>query len=387
MSNRKRHIRGRGTVYKDEEPGRTTKWRAEKYVRLPDGRRKRIKVRGRTVDEALDLLDERVKEAQRTNPDAKRLTVSQYFDIWLDHKATTLRASSLHAYRQDFRLYIEESIGGVQLARVATYQLQSLINEIVNDGHPAMADRVYRTLRAAFRQAVRWDYIATNPIDGVEPVRRPQVKRSAWDAKNALAFLKVARDSNYYLAFVLAITAGLRRGEIVTLEWGDIAGNLIHVRRTASVKAPGGVAPPKTEAGARTVRVADEVAALLAEHRGADDDPVFPGRGSRYTNPRTLNREFELLLEKVDVPKIRFHDLRRTYATLLADGGAPPKAIQKLLGHSTWRLAMEVYLGVLADQEAAAVVDLGGGSFGGTGGTSGGNPSVRDDTGEGEDGE
>jgi integrase len=370
---RQRHVRGRGTVYKEEKPERKTRWVAEKYVRLPDGRKVRIRARARIQEEALEELDRKIAAAKKANPAADKQTVDAFMVRWLEHKKANVRASTHYQYERDHALHIKPKLGGIKLSRLTAYQVQRVLTDIQSAGHHAMADRVRRTLKQALRQAVKWDLLSANPLDKLDPIRRRPVKRGVWTPEEIRRFLKEAESSPYYLAFVLGIATGMRKGEILALTWGDVGGSRVSVSKTVSKRAEGGIAPPKTAAGERKVRVTPDVERLILSHRNGetDSDPIFPGRGtrrSRLANPRTLSRELDRLIGVAKVPEIRFHDLRRTYATMLALQGAHPKVIQKALGHSTPTLAMQIYTDVLEEQEERAVIEMPGGMPGGSGG-------------------
>lgn len=358
-----RNAHGLGSTYKEPSRGG---WVAEKRIRLPNGQHHRIRARAKTEKEALRKRDQLERAARDGFLDASKTTTSAFMRRWFDYKRPNVRASTFRTYERDWEL-ARPALGNLPLARVTPMHIQGVLTSLQNkrskrapNGAHAAADKVRRTLKQAFGQAVRWGVLPANPADRVDPVPRPPVERGVLTPHQAQQLLRVSEGSNYHAIFAVAITAGLRKGELLALEWRDITPSGIHVRRTLSLGAKGGTAPPKTRAGARFVPTPSETISLLGE--GGPHKLVFPGRGGGYRNPRNTTRALHHYLGVAGLPKIRFHDLRRTYATLLAAQGTHPRVIQKLLGHSTPTLAMTIYTDVLAEQEREAVV---GGLFGG----------------------
>ena len=366
-----RSARGTGSVY-EEDPknraNRTTQWVGEKWVTLPDGRRKRVKVRGTTQTETVAKLERRVREVVLENPDATRQGAVEFLEEWLKHKAAHVRASTLRAYEQDVA-HLRDPLRGLRLARVQSRHIQAAVDRLASDGHPSMADRVRRTAKQAFRQAIKWGLLNANPVDQLDPVRRPEPKRGVMTAAEMGKLLSAAEGTVYYWVFVVALSTGMRKGEVLALKWGDVAPDGVTVRRTLSHRAAGdGTGPPKTRAGVRFVPVPPHtMAGLLATRSELDgpDDWVFTTRSGKRFSPRNVSHALHVAQRRAGVPEIRFHDLRRTYATQLAAGGAHPRVIQALLGHSTPTLAMTIYTEATESARRAAVVDvLGGGSSG-----------------------
>lgn len=368
---KRRAARGRGTIYKDTDPRRTTQWIAEKHVRLPDGRTKRVRARGRTQDEAFALLDKKEAAAKRENPSAERLTVEQFMTRWLAYKRQQVRASTMTNYELESRRYIVPTLGRTPLARLTALQVQTMLDQIMttaeqqttshHKGRRAMADRVRRTLAQALRQAVKWDLLARNPMDKLDPIRKAPVKRGVMTPEQLGQFFQAAAGDPLEDLFVLAISTGLRKGELLALQWRDVGPTTILVQRTVSKGAPGGLAAPKTPAGYRIVPIPDELGRHLLRQRREhehDDDPVFSTRTGRRVGARNVTRTFERITARAGLPTIRFHDLRRTFATLQAKRGTHPRTIQALLGHSTPTLAMTVYTDVLEEQIRAATLDV-----------------------------
>jgi integrase len=360
----RRSRRGQGTIYQETDPKRSTRYRGQRWVTLPDGQHARVTARGMTEKDVLAKLDRAERRLKDAHPDADRMTLAHFVERWLEHKRPQVQPSTYYAYQQALRGHLLPALGEARLARVTAASLQAVVDRVSVTAGPAAADRVRRYALQALEQAKRWGLLARNPAEGVERVRRPGTKRVAWTVEQATAFLRAASASPYYPLFYTAITTGLRQGELLALRWGDVLADHLVVRRTYSQRAPGKVQEPKSGSSHRRVPLSPEGVAVLGR-RGAAEALVFPSRGGGMVNHGNLVRAFHRCRERAGLPAARFHDLRRTYASILASAGHHPSVIQRLLGHRTPDLALRVYTDVTDERAALAVVTLSGGCSGG----------------------
>ena len=351
---------GEGTLYEESDPRRTTRWRAEKDVTLPDGRMRRVIARGRTQKEALAKLDKKEREYRHANPDADKMTMEQYLTRWLEFKRPTLRNSTVRTYERDIG-HVLASMGDKRLARVKPVDVQELLTKFQAKGQHAQADKIRRTLKQAFHQAVKWDLLAGSPVDRLDPIRVPAPKRGVWTEAQAEAFLRTLRENSrgriYYPIFLAALNTGLRKGELIGLEWRHVTSTGIMVQQAYSRYAEGKLDQPKTESGVRRIPLAPDVVEAFGP-RGNLHDPVFHTRNGTRHGERNLSRALVTYAGRAGVPVIRFHDLRRTYATILSTRGVPPRVVQRLLGHATPHLAMAVYQDVFEESIDGAVLGI-----------------------------
>lgn len=373
----KRRLNGEGTVYEEGDPRRKTTHRAQIEVRLPNGQVKRVVARGNSATEALRKVRLKAARAATVPLEADRLRLGEYLDTWLEHKASSVRASTLATYKNDVA-HIKRHLGGKPIGRIRAYDVQEMLMAVQraapgnHRGMRSQADKIRRTLKQAMRQAVRWELLGRNPLEHLEPLAKPVVKRGVWTPAEIARFLDAARTAQrpiYYPFFVTALFTGARVGELLALQWQDVEGDHIHIRRTWTRHTASQTQPTKTRAGERTIPVAPFVTEAMGERR-LETDLVFRGQGSR-PRPENLRRALRHYAAKANVEPIRVHDLRRTYATTLARLGHHPRVIQKLLGHATPTLAMTVYTDVLEEQEHAARLQpedvMGGANFGADG--------------------
>jgi integrase len=183
----------------------------------------------------------------------------------------------------------------------------------------------------------------------------------------------VTREDHLRALWVLALHTGLRRGELLGLRWGDVDLDraVLHVRR--SLVQSGGVMgfqEPKTSSGRRTIALDAPCVVALREHRARqaeqrlrmgslwqDHDQVFATELGTPLEPSNVDWRFRALLARAGVPRIPFHGLRHTHATLLMKHGVHPKVASERLGHANITLTLSTYSHVLPQmqEEAAAI--------------------------------
>jgi integrase len=211
-------------------------------------------------------------------------------------------------------------------------------------------------LREMLGHAVEWGYLSANPA---QRVRRPRAEPNhdgmqALDADQVRRLLASAA-SDARTLLLCAVTTGIRRGELLALKWGDVdwSGRRVWVRR--SVGADGRFQQPKTRGSVRAVALTPTLASALRLHRMASsfkgqDDLIFPSElGTPLDGRNMVRRYFEPALREAGLPRIRFHDLRHTFASLLIAQGEHPKLISEQLGHASVQITLDRY-GHLMDQ-------------------------------------
>jgi integrase len=357
----KRRGQGEGSIYKRAD-GR---WSAQ--VTLPTG--KRHTVYARTRRECAAKLAEVQADPSRTATPG-RITVATYLDRWLASCRETLRSTTLSTYRSLVRCHIEPRIGAAQLGRLTPIAIQQLYADLAADKvSPRTRQAVHALLRRALGEAVHLGMLSDN---AAARVRRPRVARvevQALDARQVRRLLDAAKGDPYESLYVVAVTAGLRQGEIFGLKWKDIdlRRRRLSVRRSV-VDAGGhrGIAEPKTAAGRRVVELPSMAVAALRAHREARLSIPHPeafvftdSRGGPLRRSNFLRRQWAPLLKRAKLEGTRFHDLRHTCASLLLLTGVHPKVVQERLGHATIAVTLGTYSHVLGtlQREAADKLD------------------------------
>lgn len=364
----------RGSITK-----RGTSWTA--VVDLPPdpttGKRRQKRVTARTRKDVELEVAKLIGKAQTGFTDAGKITVRDYLDDWLESVGPSLRPSTARRYRDVVRLHIASQIGNLRLGRLSPGDVQRLYtNRLAAGLSSTSVHHIHAILHRALDQAVKLGLLTRNVTDAVDPPRRQNPEMQVWSVSEASRVLAAAEGDELEALWRLAITTGMRRGEILGLRWSDIdfAAGTLAVRRTLSRGSTSRleVGEPKTTAGRRRVALPASTVASLRRHQTrqkslwlaigqgyGDRELVFATVNGTPIHPNTLARAYDKLIARAGVPRIRFHDLRHTSATILLASGEHPKVVQERLGHASISETLDRYSHVSADmqQRAAQRID------------------------------
>jgi integrase len=296
-------------------------------------------------------------------------TLREFTKDWLAAIEPTIRPATHYSYDRNLRLHVLPQLGAVQLRRIDAGMLNGLYAALLADGKqsngggglsPRSVRYIHTILHRAFRDAVRWGRIARNPADAADPPRSAATARPAmttWTAEQLRAFLGHTADHRLHAAFVVLATTGMRRGECLGLRWSDVdlpAGRVSITQTVIAVNHHVRIGSPKTARARRTVVLDSGTVAALRDHRqqqraerllmGAgftDHDLVFCRPGPLH--PERFSRTFMIESARAELPAIRLHDLRHTWATLALSAGEHPKIVQERLGHANVSITLDVY--------------------------------------------
>ena len=309
-----------------------------------------------------------------------RMTLGEWMDKWMDeYMIFTIKENTIKGYRSQIDHQIKPFIGHKQLASLTTADMQKFYNKIKKEGrvhpHPihghmlsdSMVRKIHMMLHEAMEVAVRERYIVRNPTDNTTIPKKTTTEKQVLDDSQLNRFLEAIQGEPYWHDFFyVEVMTGLRRGEICGIKWSDIDFNegTLCIKRSVSTKEGGGVSigETKTDAGARTIIMPPSVATLLWEKRSdAVNEWVFP----HYTNPSdplhpsSAYKKLKTILKRLELPLLRFHDLRHTFATQATDGGVDPKTLAGILGHTDASFTLDTYTHVTSDMQrgASAIVN------------------------------
>jgi integrase len=363
---RRRGPRGEGSIYQRTD-GR---WVAQ--VPGPDGERRYAYCR--TKRDAVAARRRLLAEVQAgiAARDASQ-TLSAFWPRYRDVAAGNLKPQSLARYDETWRLHIEPEFGGTRLDRLTTTRIQEWVSK--HRERPALIGRAYKILRRVLSYAVRWQLLARNPTDGVETPRIAASKPEPLTQDEARAFVGAVWGDALEAYWLLAILTGMRKCEILALQWADLQDGALHVRHTlARLKVDGRyqlvLSPAKSGKSVRRIDLPPAILESLARHRARQEqrrapdwpDPqpyVFVTSRGKPIWPQSLGEDkFPLVLKRAGITRhVRFHDLRHSTASLLIALDVHLKTIQGLLGHASVRTTGDVYghllPGVQADATAA----------------------------------
>lgn len=327
---------------------------------------------------------------QQTFVKPAKFTVGEFLERWLrDSAKSSVRPATYDMYEYVTRVHLTPSLGHIPLDKVTPMALQAFYTERLStpradrrDGTltPTTVRHIHNVLRIALRQAVRWRLLARSPAEDVDPPKITKRPPTVWNTDEVVRFLNMARGDRYYAAYLLAVGAGLRRGEILGLRWQDvdlIQGAVTIHQSLIHTSSGNFIQDPKTAGSRRTVAISPDTVEALRErllawrHEKMLEEKVygpgsyigtgliFPGEADKPLDPRSFTRSFERLSRRAGVPRIRFHDLRHTHATLMLAATTHVKVMSERLGHSNISTTMNTYAHVLPSmqRDVAAAVD------------------------------
>jgi integrase len=280
--------------------------------------------------------------------DSEKLTVGAYLDMWLDAIRDTLRRRTVQRHEQIARLHLKPTLGKVKLDKLNALQLQALYRQKLDSGlSPRTVQIIHATMYKALKQAVKWQLIPRNIAEAVTPPKAPKAEIKPLTLTQVKALLNAARGDELEALYMLAVTTGMRSGELLGLQWRDVGleAGVLQVRRTVF---NGEVNAPKTARSNRNIKLANTAVEALRRHprvssSSLEGDWVFSSSAGTSMSVHNLhNRSWKPLLKRAGLPcSTRFHDLRHTCATLLLGKGVHPKLVQELLGHSSIEMTLD----------------------------------------------
>jgi len=351
----KKRGNGEGSIYQRTD-GR---WVAQ--VRVPDhqGRPTRKYIYGKTRKAVADeLAKTQTRLQQGLAPVPERLSVAQWLTHWLDVavKPPARRLNTYIGYEVRVRQDILPVLGHHKLAQLQPHHVEEWLRGQRATGHaPRTIQYAHAVLRAALEHALRQGLVHRNVAKLVEGVRveRPEVEPLEPETVNAV--LAAAQDDPWAAFYIVAIATGLRRGELLGLQWEDVNLEAGEVRVRAQVQH-GERTDLKRVKGRRIIPLAPMAVEALSRHRVAQLEQrlragtawqehglVFPSAVGTPMNPSNLWRHTQALLRRAGIPHHHLHLYRHTFASLHLAAGADLHEVSKLLGHSGVQITSDVY--------------------------------------------
>jgi integrase len=303
---------------------------------------------------------------------------SRVADAWLKIKKPNIRHSTYKQYAGHVENHLKPYFGNTPINRVNNYDsVERYVKHCQDEGmSTAMLKKTLVTLGGIFTYACRKRYIAYNPVRDIE---KPKGRSTTEEAKDITiltpeqirALIDAAPDLKSKTLFMTAIGTGMRQGELLGSEWDDLdwVSGQIQVKRTFNYKR---FYEPKSKTSRRKIDLAPQLIAQLKEWQLACPPNklglIFPNEDGNPMNDSNLrSRIFDPALKKAKIPKIRFHDLRHCYASLLIEQGESPKYIQNQMGHSSINVTFDIYGHLMKDSNQEAASRLGNTIFGESG--------------------
>ncbi|VHR90008.1 phage integrase [Clostridioides difficile] len=353
-----------------------------------DGKPIRKEFYGKTQKEVKDKLDAYKKQYYLSSDISDdKITLEHWFYNWLfEYRIKDLKPKSFERYESIYRNYIKDTdLGNVKLKDLRVSHMQKYYNRLLDSNKSIPTIRQINTkLKTCLSEAEKQGLIQRNYCTMVNiPVEKKENRLEILTLEQQKNFIKAIEGHKLEVLFLVALGTGLRLGELLGLKWFDIDfknSNLTVKRtlqRTYFIDKNGNrelkvlEQEPKTSNSYRTVPIPKDVLNKLKEHKVnqnvdilkagelyRNDNYVFCNElGVPIDDKRPL-RNLKSILSSLDIEPIKFHGLRKTYATRLFENDVPPKTVQVLMGHYDISITLNIYTQVMEDKKVEAVEKL-----------------------------
>lgn len=275
------------------------------------------------------------------------ITFKVFAEKWLEDYRPSIKASTFIAYQYDNRKHLIPHFGRKLLSNITARDVQGYVTLKLKQGlSPRTVNKNLTVLRLMFKHAIIQGYLDKDPA---QFVKRPRVPHKEMDflRPKEVELLIEASPPDYKALFATAVLTGARQGELFALRWGDLDldRGVMFIRRTYHARI--GFAEPKTKAANRAVSISPRLVNILFEHQaitGGDPDAlVFSKDGEPLVGQNMVRDVFHPILKGAGIRRVRFHDLRHTYAAMMIAQDCNMKWLQGQMGHSSITTTMDRY--------------------------------------------
>lgn len=405
----KKRAFGEGTIYENKKRDR---WEGQfTYLDPTTGKTKRKLITGKTQKQVSAKGKKFLQDMENgLLPDADKVTIHQWLDCWLtDYIKPNVRIKTFEKYESCLNNYIRPSLGHVSIKKIKAPDVQRVFNDMLASGGKTKTGLSTSTVRAtrrylsmAFNKAVQVGILARNIVKVTDAPRLVKEEIRPLTEEQATVLLQTAKEGEYfywgvqqrrkptrsneyhmamaYMVVSLALSTGMRLGEVFGLKWKDIdfERNTVNVQRALVSSNTKGMIfeDPKTKGSKRRIPVTTNVKKTLERYQ--KEQELFANfLGDKFNNKESLlftnlwgkpvdtsnftSRYFKKMLMQAELDReFSFHDLRHTHATLLLRQGINIKVISERLGHSTVAMTLDTYSHLMPDMQETAVKALEG---------------------------
>lgn len=365
---------GEGTIFQRKTDGM---WvgRASLGFDTINHKRMQKSVYGKTKEEVRKKLIAIISDKDKgltIHTSSQKLSV--FLNTWLESVVKNkVRATTYRSYEQICRNHLIPGLGHLPLEKVTPQIIQRFLIEKSKTG--ISTEHLRRVLRAALNHAMKWEMVVRNAATLVSVPKKEKFKYSHFDIEQTKKFIEGAKQTRHSALFTVTVAMGLRLGEALGLKWDDVDlenGTLTVKHQLQRINGKLQLVDPKTARARRTLSMPEFVVAELRAHKvkqlelrllqadvWQDNGFVFSSSIGTAADPRNVRKVLEQILKDNELPKVRFHDLRHTCATILLSQGTDLRVMMEILGHSQISITMDTYAHVLpqVQKEAAAKMD------------------------------
>lgn len=310
--------------------------------------------------------------------DAEKVTVASYVERWLEDAADSLAPATYTKYSQNVRLRITPHIGSVRLVKLTPAHIRSWVRELSKTLKAGSVRHALATLRIALNQALSDGLIDKSPAVGVKPPKATKEEMRCLSEEEAARLIEVVRGTRYEAYYLTALKAGLRQGELGGLFWEDIdlEYSTLTVSRSVYVEHGRAIWGSTKTGEERRITLGTSILDALRRHRKLQQEEklacperwqdvrlIFPNEVGGVKTRSTTYKAFRGHLEAAGLEKMRFHDLRDTFASLALGLGIQLHVVADILGHKDPAMTLRRYAHVLPSMSEDAARKLGSLNF------------------------
>lgn len=291
------------------------------------------------------------------------MLLDTWFEYWLDTiKGNSIRQGSRTVYLNRYKSRIHDVIGHMTLSNIKPMHCQAVLRLSNEAGEPFDSNKKLRSIMySLFQSAVENDLIEKNPIiSSVKALGEKSPEKVILTAEQQKRFLEEAKKVIHYPVFAFVLETGVRGGELSGLKWSDIdwKNRTITVKREVEFFNGRFMEfPPKSAAGFRTIPLTKRAYDILVAQKDKKipvivgyHEYVFRNSKGKPQHRHIYNRSVNAIGEKIGVSGLSMHSLRHSFATRCIESGMKPKTLQRIMGHSSLSITMDLYVHVTDDE-------------------------------------
>lgn len=302
-----------------------------------------------------------------------KMKMKEFLQEWLKIKKSDVAYNTFETYKRHIENHIVPAIGNIPLSKIRVMHAQKMYGDLEKKNlSKTSIHKTYSVLKNALRYAYKTDLIAVDIAGKIDNPKKDTKEMKFWTKEEVRLFLEEAKGDQYYVFFHLAVSTGMRPGEILGLKWDDIDPKEQTIQVIRSLSRNMELVPPKTNAGKRLISIDEKTIEELKKHRtNQKRDKLKAGKaykdegfviatqiGTPVSHRNILRNWYRItkpLFETKKLSEIRLYDLRHTHASILLSEDIHPKIVSERLGHSSVRMTLDTYAHIMPglQQEAA----------------------------------